>query len=203
MNTRNLTPVVAIVLVFVAGGTSLVFAEPVYIYGRDDFGLPIPANPDDTKGWMEDAIIQVPDHFTIYDLDVGITLTHTSVFDLQLFLESPSGTKVCLNMYSFTEFFTGENYQQTIFDDEAETPIEEALPPFTGRFRPEAGYRLESFDSQDAYGVWRLQIYDAFYYNTGTLNSCKIMITTPEPATTLLLTLGAGLITLFRRPRNH
>ncbi len=176
-----------------------VFANEVYTYSGD-FNLQIPAEPGTSKGWMANAVIQVSDPFTIYDLDVGITLTHSSVFDLQIFLQSPEGTTLCLNTYDFSEFFQGEDYTQTVFDDEAELPIEEAEPPFTGRFKPKAGNLLEIFDHQDAYGTWRLQIYDAYYADTGTFESFELTFTVPEPATVALLVLGAALA-VFLQPR--
>jgi len=194
--------IVAIVLI-VVGVSFPVFAGPVHIYGGQ-FDLLIPANPDDTKGWMADAVIEITDHFTIHDLDVRISITHTNVFDLQIFLQSSGETRICLNMYNFREFFEGENYTQTIFDDEAETAIEVAEPPFTGRFRPKAidvANLLEVFDDQDCYGPWRLQIYDAFYADTGNLDSFELIITVPEPATAILLLLGSGLITLLNPPK--
>jgi len=197
--------IVAIVLI-VVGVSFPVFADPVHIYSGE-FDLPIPANPDDTRGWMADAIIEIPDNFIVSDLDVRISITHTSVFDLQIFLQSPAGTRLCLNMYNpFDEFFVGADYTQTVFDDEAETAIEQAGPPFTGRFRPkaiDAANLLEVFDDQDTYGAWRLRIYDAFYWDTGNLDSFELMITVPEPATVILLLLGTGLITLLNPRRRR
>jgi subtilisin-like proprotein convertase family protein len=175
-----------------------VFAGPVYTYGGE-FNLRIPADPNSSKGLMYDAIINISEHFTIYDLDVGISLTHSNIFDLKIFLESPSGTKVCLNMYDVGEYFNGEDYIDTIFDDEADIPIEMAEPQFTGNFRPKQ--LLSAFDGEDTYGLWRLQIYDAYYADTGSLDNFNIIVTILEPATAVLLIVGLGLATLFR-PRS-
>ncbi len=175
---------------------SVSFSGSVYIYGGD-FNLPIPAEPNSSKGWMDDAVIEVPDHFTIRDLDVGISLTHTSAFDLQIFLQSPAGTRICLNMYDFEkEFFEGQDYTNTVFDDEAELSIVDANAPFTGSFRPID--ELSEFDGTASFGQWRLQIYDAFHADTGTFNHFELIFTTPEPATTVLLILGLGLMRLRR-----
>ena len=153
---------------------------------------------------MTEAIIKVPDHLTIYDLDFGINLTHTNVFDLQIFVQSPLGTRLCLNMYDVEKgFFKGEDYIQTIFDDEAEIPIEDGTAPFTGRFRPKAGSLLEVFDGEDAYGLWRLQIYDMWYEDTGKLGRAELIITVCEPTGLSLLALGAGLTVLFRPRRKQ
>ncbi|MHA1571609.1 MAG: hypothetical protein ACTSWM_07285, partial [Alphaproteobacteria bacterium] len=54
------------------------------VYTRS-FDLRIPAEGTG-KAWMQEAVITVPDSFTVIDLDVEITLAHTSIFDLQIFL---------------------------------------------------------------------------------------------------------------------
>ena len=200
MDARNAAQHIVAILVIAVGWAFPVFADTVHIYSGD-FDLSIPAAPDDTKGWMDNAIIEVGDYHIIHDIDVGINLTHTNVFDLQIFLQSPAGTQLCLNMYNLDEYFEGANYTNTIFDDEAEVPIEQGEAPFTGRFRPLDPYRLSAFDYENSFGLWRLQIYDVFHADTGTLNSFELMITTPEPATAILLILGAGLITVFKPRR--
>jgi subtilisin-like proprotein convertase family protein len=172
-----------------------VYANSVTYSG--DFNLRIPAKAGDTKGWMNDAVIEVPDHFIIHDINVGITLTHTSDFDLQISLKSPAGKTIYLNMYNLDQFFKGANYTNTIFDDEAMLAIEQAQPPFTGRFRPLEPYKLSAFDGKDAFGTWSLRIYDAHYYDTGTLNKFELVITNPEPATAVFLAVGFGLMTLL------
>ena len=204
MSTRNsVSPIVTVLIVFFfLASASAVFADPVYIYTAG-FDLRIPDNLDDTKGWMQDAIINIPDHLTIYDLDVGISLEHTSAFDLEIYIQSPQGTALCLNKYAIDEFFTGADYTETIFDDEADVPIEDGNAPFTGRFRPKAldpQNLLEIFDGQDAFGTWRLRIYDAHFNDTGGLQEVELTITVPEPASAILFSLAAALIHL-KKPR--
>lgn len=184
-----------------------VFAGPTFIYGKD-FDLPI-LDKQASGSSMIEAIIKVPDHLTIFDLDVGINVTHTNVFDLQIFIQSPIGTRLCLNKYNFkSEFFKGEGYLQTIFDDEAEIPIEQGTAPFTGRFRPKAGSLLEIFDGEDTYGLWRLQIYDMWRWDTGNLDRVELIVTIPEsvvtipePAAITLLVIGASLTVIFKSRR--
>jgi len=99
-------------------------------------------------------------------------------------------------MYNVDEFFKGANYTGTIFDDEADTPIEQGQAPFTGRFRPREPDRLARFDGHDAFGIWRLRIYDFWPNDAGSLDSFEIIITTPEPGTATLMILGVGLLRL-------
>jgi subtilisin-like proprotein convertase family protein len=202
-----------IVAIFIVAEISFpVFAGPVYTYSSD-LNLPIPS-PDDPeseygKGWMTDVIMEITDNFIVSDLDVSVNLAHESLFDLQVLLQSPSGTNVVLNLAGNLAFIVrGEDGRLTsvggsgqwCFDDEAELSIEEAAEPFFGSFRP--AWNLSAFDGEDTYGLWRLRIYDAFYADTGCLNGVEIMITVPEPATTVFLILGAGLVALFRSCRS-
>ena len=183
--------------------STAVFAGPTVIYG-EDFNLPIIEKHVSGSVMMTEAIIEVPDHLTIYDLDFRINVTHTNVFDLHIFIQSPIGTRICLNRYNLkNEFFKGEDYIQTIFDDEAEIPIELGTAPFTGRFRPKTGSLLEVFDGEDAYGLWSLQIYDMWYWDTGKLDRAELIITVCEPTGISLLALGAGLTVLFRPRRKQ
>jgi subtilisin-like proprotein convertase family protein len=201
MDARNTMQGIVAVLV-VAGASFPVLANPIYTYGGD-FNLPI-LDPPGPGSLMTLVTVDVPDLFIISDLDVRINITHTKVFDLQLFVQSPDGIRICLNMYDFTEFFEGADYKQTIFDDEAEVPIEEGEPPFSGRFRPKAvdpHNLLEVFTGMNACGSWQLQIYDMWPVDSGTLDSAELIITTPEPATAMFLTLGAGFVILYKSRR--
>ena len=192
------------ILVIVAGACGDVYAGPVYIYSGD-FNLPIPA-PDEPesefgKGWMTDAIMDVPDDYVISDLDVRLTFTHENFIDLQIILQSPAGTVVVLNPALNMALLNIGGYAEIVFDDEAQVSIEQASIPFVGPFRPVGNLSL--FDKEDSFGLWHLQIYDAFYADIGTLDSFELMITAPEPATATLLTLGAGLLLLLRPRRGR
>ena len=169
------------------------FGESVRTYGGQ-YDLRIPADPEAGKGWMHDAVVDVPDHFDIYDVDVRISLTHTCVFDLKIFLQSPAGTRICLISYNpyLNEYFVGENYTQTVFDDEAEIPINQGKPPFTGRFRPREDH-LAVFDGEDAFGLWRLQILDAWDANIGNFNSFELIISPKPIVPPTVMTLGANV----------
>jgi len=206
MEARSAAQWIVTLLVIIEVISSTVFAGPIYTYGGD-FDLPIPkldsSDPDISKGWMDDAVIEITDHFIISDLDVRVSITHTNVFDLQIFLQGPVGTRICLNMYTFSEFFEGANYTQTVFDDEAELSIKQAEPPFTGFFRPIEPYKLSEFDGDDTYGIWRLQIYDAWDWDTGTLDSFELFVKTPEPDTAIFLIIGASVATLFKPYRSR
>ena len=194
---------IVFIIILAEVGFRSAFALPVSIYS-DNFNLPIPFNAslNISKGPMDDAIIEIPDHKIIHDLEVEISLTHPNAFDLHIYLESPSGTSVKLISYDpYTEFFFGENYVQTVFDDDAPVYIKDGVAPFTGKFRPVE--RLSEFNDEDIYGSWKLKILDAYYADTGTFESFELTITIPEPNTLLLLLMGVYIAVGFRPCRNR
>jgi subtilisin-like proprotein convertase family protein len=195
MKARGILAALVVAGVFLSARVPVQAGDVVCTYSGS-FNLRIPAAPDTNRGWMVDAIIEVPSHLAITDLDVTVGITHTSAFDLKLLLKSPAGTTVLLNEGDLSHFYKGANYSSTTFDDEASTPIEEGQVPFRGRYRPLEPSLLASFDGEDAYGPWRFQVFDARYGDTGTFNSYTLTITVPEPATAVLLLLGLGLLRL-------
>ncbi len=91
----------------------------------------------------------------IDDVDVLLYIVHDNVEDLDVFLTSPSGTRVEL----FTDVGgTGDNLVATTLDDQAYASIAGGSAPFRGRFRPEGS--LDRFLGEDANGVWTLEITD-------------------------------------------
>jgi len=199
MDAHRIVQWIVIIPAIGAGFCFPAFADPAPIVYSYDFELHL-LDPNGSIPAITEAIMEVADHFIISDLNIQIDITHTHVFDLQLILERPTDDGLCLNKYEFAEFFDGENYTETIFDDEAEFSIEDATAPFTGSFKPEPGKLLEIFDGSDAYGTWRLQIYDLWPTDTGTLDHVELIFNTPEPATAVLLVFATCLAVL-KRPR--
>ena len=120
------------------------------------------------------ASLFVPDSLPIVDLDVELDITHTWDEDLDVCLISPGGTRV--------ELFTdvggdGNNFTETILDDEAAATISAGSAPFTGRYRPESP--LSVLDGTDAAGTWTLEISDDYGWDSGTLNRWALVLTTP------------------------
>jgi hypothetical protein len=166
----------------------------LYVYGGP-FNNPIPADTGLNIGRMDDAVIDVNEHLIITDLDVSIDIVHTDVFDLEIMLQGPNGVEICLNAYYDTkDFFNEPNYSGTIFDDEADTPIELGSAPFADSFRPKSGNFLSTFYGTDAYGAWRLKINDLYHDDRGYLENFELMITVPEPATFVLFALAGCLL---------
>ena len=106
----------------------------------------------------------------INDVNVTLRINHSWDEDLDVFLISPSGTRVEL----FTDVGgSADNFLNTTFDDEAATPIAGGTAPFAATFRPEG--LLSDFDGEDGSGVWTLELGDDFTgADTGTLVSWSL-----------------------------
>lgn len=122
--------------------------------------------------------IAIPDNSTTYDvinvmqngrladLDVLVDITHPRTQELSITLISPTNTSVIL---SDQNGGYGDNYTQTIFDDQASTKITNGTPPFTGSFRPE--FPLYVLNNKEIAGQWKLCITESGMPNSGMLNT--------------------------------
>jgi len=132
----------------------------------------IPPNaPNQTQG-ITAAFIDITDSRQILDLNVRVRLTHTYVGDLVMSLIAPDGTEVVL---SNRRGAPGQDFTNTLFDDEATTSVSAGVAPFSGAFRAESS--LGAFDGDSAAGRWTLRINDASALNTGRLENWALDIT--------------------------
>ena len=98
--------------------------------------------------------------------------------DLSLSLISPQGTEVVL---SNRNGGSGDNYIETLFDDNAVQPITDGVAPFTGAFRPQTP--LATFNGENSTGVWRLRVVDSSSGDTASIVAWRVMIWGPTPQT--------------------
>ncbi len=111
----------------------------------------------------------------ITDVNLRLNITHTYVEDLYAYLIHPDGTRISL----FTNVGgAGENFEDTVFDDQAETSIFSGSAPFSGSFVPQQ--LLSTFNGKSAIGTWTLEVYDFTFKDFGALNEWELMVTTSE-----------------------
>jgi len=119
-----------------------------------------------------ESTLNVPDTYSLTDVNVTIgQILHTWDSDLDIFVVHPDATTVEL---STDNGGSGDNYVNTVFDDEAATLITAGSAPFTGSFRPEGS--LATLDGKAANGTWRLRVTDDEYLLAGTLNAWSITL---------------------------
>jgi subtilisin-like proprotein convertase family protein len=135
-------------------------------YASSDTPLPIVDNTTFTSD------LTVSDEDTVLDADVRLNITHTYDGDLDIFLIGPNGTRVELTSDNGG---SGNDFIDTIFDDEAATAITNGSAPFSGRFRPEGS--LAALDLQSAAGTWTLEVTDDAGADTGQLLDWTLILT--------------------------
>ena len=112
----------------------------------------------------------------VSDMNVRVNLLHSYDSDLSISLLSPAGTQVSL---SNRLGGSGDNFTNTVFDDEAGTPISAGSTPFTGNFRPSSV--LSAVDGQNLTGTWSLRVEDLDNLDTGSLTSWSLEFVTACP----------------------
>ncbi|MHC4500270.1 MAG: proprotein convertase P-domain-containing protein, partial [Planctomycetota bacterium] len=158
-----------------ADGTTGMSITPVidtYVSGD------VPKNIPDSYGNSPRGVtstLDVPDSVQITDLNVELDIRKPgNNADLNAYLTSPDGKRVEL----FTDVgFEGDDFTNTILDDEAGTSIRNGSSPFTGLFRPEG--RLSDFDGRRSDGTWQLRIEDDWPGGPGRLNSWQLVMESP------------------------
>ena len=146
-------------------------------------GLPLPIRDFQTTT----STITVNQDITISDLNVRLSLTHTWDSDLRVRLTRAGSTVV--TTLSNRRGGSGDNYSNTLFDDEAGTAIASGVAPFAGSFRPETGSPLSAYDNQNARGTWTLTVEDLAGADIGNLTAWSLIVT-GSPGGAMVHSLG-------------
>ncbi len=124
--------------------------------------------------------LAVPDNAVLSDVNIDLSITHSFDGDLVLSLIGPDNTAVIL---SNRRGSGGDNFTNTVFDDQATTPIASGTAPFTGSFRPDQP--LSGFEGKNTQGTWTLKVVDAAGVDTGTIDRFQLTFEVPEPCPTV------------------
>ena len=134
------------------------------------------AIPDNDAGGAT-STVNVTNSNTVVDVDVRVNITHTFDGDITLSLIPPTGAPIVL---SDRNGGSGENYADTLFDDEAATAIGSGSPPFAGSFQPDEP--LSAADGIDAQGDWQLRVVDQAGADVGNIESWTLILSFPPQA---------------------
>jgi VCBS repeat-containing protein len=115
---------------------------------------------------------------TIADVNVELNITHAYVEDLYIDLIAPNGETVRLVAGVGAD---GDNFTNTVLDDEAVTAIAAGTAPFTGSFQPAES--LTAFDGLDPNGTWTLRIYDDSGPDDGVLDDWTLTLGVQDAST--------------------
>lgn len=121
------------------------------------------------------SVLTVDESIVVEDVNVRINLTHTWASDLDISLIAPDGTEVELTSDNGS---SGDNYTDTVFDQEASMPITSGTAPFTGTFIPEGD--LSSLNGITSQGDWTLSITDDAGGDGGELIDWSVTLCSSE-----------------------
>jgi len=139
------------------------------------------------------SVITINQVMNIKDINIFINIAHTADSDLVITLTSPTGQSVVL---SNRRGAWGDNFTNTLFDDDASNAISTGTAPFTGTFKPESV--LSIFNEKNAKGNWTLTIEDKAGGDVGKLISWKLIVLTNTKLTSTanLASARGGSITV-------
>lgn len=168
----SLLLIIAIALITItinAGNSDILAATSIVEYPSTDVPVDIPDQGTVTSR------LTIDDTEVITDLNVMLNINHRWDGDLTATLIAPDGTRV--------ELFSkvggkGDDFNNTIFDNEATELITAGSAPFEGAYIPEGD--LSKFYGKSMNGTWKLQVTDSSYSATGTLNSWSLIIQTEK-----------------------
>ena len=126
-------------------------------------------------------------------IEVCINISHSWTEDLDISLESPSGTET-INLSSDNGSL-GINYSGTCFTTYATTPITSGSAPFTGNYSPEGSWSV--FFGVPMDGTWKLIVHDDESPSSGTLLNWSIRFSSPEQSNAInvgALTVGGDAL---------
>lgn len=109
----------------------------------------------------------------IKKIQVTVDIEHTWTGDLRISLLDPSGLRVVL---ANRRGGRSDDFKNVTFDQNAPTSIRDALPPFTGTYRPEGD--LNDFSGRSPNGTWQLEVRDLAFLDGGELKSWTIDLET-------------------------
>jgi cysteine-rich repeat protein len=143
--------------------------EPGQILVRFDAN-DVPVSIPDNNLVGATSTISVNDNRVIERVIVTIeSLTHTFTGDLDISLVSPSGASFFL---ADSAGASGDNFTNTSFDDNCQSPINTGAAPFDGCFKPVGA--LASLQGQSLQGSWRLKAVDTAAQDVGTIDGWNI-----------------------------
>lgn len=132
-------------------------------YTATDTPIAISSSPPPNQ--IYNSIISVGPDLAIADVNVTINITHTFTADLDIILTSPASTNVNLSLGNGG---SGDNYTNTVFDQEAGVNISSGSAPFTGTFVPEGD--LSTLNGELSGGDWTLVVFDTANGDGGTID---------------------------------
>ncbi len=172
---------------YLGDNTNCSAAGPVTVYTADpNAAIPdAPASPPGAVGTPLTNVINVPDSYTMADVDVDLVVNHTWVGDLIISVEHGGTTVVLVDRPGFagTGFGCGADNYNVIVDDQGTGGTIENLcgattnPPSPPNYIP--NNPLSAFNGMNSSGPWTISLVDNANLDTGSLVHWSLHLTQP------------------------
>lgn len=141
-------------------------------------GDPVVIDDDSAQAFQDYVItVDIEENLTITDVNLTVNIDHAWDSDLLIALFNPTAQEFVI--VADGAGGSGDNFTDTVFNDDAEIEIGDGVAPFTGEFIPENP--LSFFNGQQAIvdgdGTWYLFVRDTFPGSDGgQINSFTVEI---------------------------
>lgn len=142
-------------------------------------------------GWSV-STLNVPDNFTIGDVNLELLLQHTYIQDMTIYLEAPDFTftvlaqEVCGN---------NDNINATFIDSGIAPNCTAAVPALTGDVLPQQPFT--TYQNLNSNGTWTLYVNDAYNGDNGTIDSWTLNFCGLAPITNVPSLTKSTITTLI------
>jgi subtilisin-like proprotein convertase family protein len=134
-----------------------------------------------------DTVINVPDSYTISDVNVTVDISHSWNDDLEIYIISPSGNNIKL---STDNGGNRDDYNNVTFDDASSNSLPNGNSNLSGDYRPEEP--LAGFNNENSNGNWILRVIDDANNDGGTIHSITLNLCYASAPTPVGGHLGPG-----------
>jgi len=119
------------------------------------------------------STINVSDDFVVSDVNLNIDITHSWLWDLQIYLKAPNGEETLVYDRSCGSAGVQRKNINALFDDEATTSVcNNSIPAISGSTKPMS--LLSAFNGSSSQGDWVLKVVDNSAGDLGTINDWSI-----------------------------
>ena len=140
----------------------------------------------------------VPDTYTVIDVDLGVNITHTYRGDLQMSLASADFPGTAVQLYQGAGNDGADNFN-VLFDDDSGAAVpagaHTTIPDYVNTIDPQTDGALDGFNAQGSNGNWVFFVCDRFGQDLGTVTAAELRLTDTAPTFTLNVVKSTPIIT--------
>ncbi|MDK2771446.1 MAG: S8 family serine peptidase, partial [Flavobacterium sp.] len=141
-------------------------------------------------GWSISSV-NVPDNFTVGNVNMDLVLNHTYIQDMTIYLEDPFGNYIILAQEACGD---NDNINAKFIDGGLPITCTTSVPALTGNVQP--NQPLSTFQNGNSNGNWLLYVNDPYNGDNGIIDSWTLNLCSIAPITNVPNLVNNGIVTL-------